>query len=83
MLVMSGQALEFYRDMVLDPNSLSERQFLNNLYYNYIHFSVRRIDIAIDDFNETPYFTPNQLLKICPEETLYIWKKHLLQYLRR
>ena len=34
MLVMSGQALEFYRDMVLDPNSLSERQFLNNLYYN-------------------------------------------------
>ena len=34
MLVMSGQALEFFRDMVLVPNSLSERQFLNNLYYN-------------------------------------------------
>ena len=68
MLVMSGQALEFFRDMVLDPNSLSERQFLNNLYYNYNHFSVRRIDIAIDDFNETPYFTPNQLLKICQKK---------------
>ena len=68
MLVMSGQALEFYRDMVLDPNSLSERQFLNNLYYNYNQFSVRRIDIAIDDFNETPYFTPNQLLKICQKK---------------
>lgn len=68
MLVMSGQALEFFRDMVLDPNSLSERQFLNNLYYNYNQFSVRRIDIAIDDFNETPYFTPNQLLKICQKK---------------
>lgn len=32
MLVMSGQALEFYRDMVLEPNGLTERQFLNNLY---------------------------------------------------
>ena len=51
MLVMSGQALEFYRDMVLDPNSLSERQFLDNLYYNYTRFSIRRIDIAINDFN--------------------------------
>ena len=38
MLVMSGQALEFYRDMILDPNSLSERQFLDNLYYNYNRF---------------------------------------------
>ena len=68
MLVMSGQALEFYRDMILDPNSLSERQFLDNLYYNYNRFSIRRIDIAIDDFNETPYFTPNQLLKICQKK---------------
>ena len=68
MLVMSGQALEFYRDMVLDPNNLSERQFLDNLYYNYNHFSIRRIDVAIDDFNETPYFTPNQLLKICQKK---------------
>lgn len=75
MLVMSGQALEFYRDMVLDPNSLSERQFLNNLYYNYNQFSVRRIDIAIDDFKSAS--------KDLSEETLYIWKKYLLQYLRR
>ena len=77
MLVMSGQALEFYRDMVLDPNSLSERQFLNNLYYNYIHFSVRRIDIAIDDFNETPYFTPNQLLKICQKKRFLYGKSKI------
>ena len=47
---------------------LTERQFLNNLYYNYNRFSIRRIDIAIDDFNETPYFTPNQLLKICQKK---------------
>ena len=65
MLVMSGQALEFYRDMVLTPKGLSERHFLDNLYSNYKSFSVRRIDIAIDDFNEVPYFTPNQLSKIC------------------
>ena len=65
MLVMSGQALEFYRDMVLTPKGLSERHFLENLYLNYKSFSVRRIDIAIDDFNEVPYFTPNQLAKLC------------------
>ena len=65
MLVMSGQALEFYRDMVLTQKGLSERHFLDNLYSNYKSFSVRRIDIAIDDFNEVPYFTPNQLAKLC------------------
>lgn len=68
MLVMSGQALEFYRDVVLTPKGLSERNFLDNLYFNFKGFSVRRIDVAIDDFNEIPYFTPNQLLKVCQKK---------------
>ena len=77
MLVMSGQALEFYRDMVLTPKGLSERHFLDNLYSNYKSFSVRRIDIAIDDFNEVPYFTPNQLAKLCKKNRFLYGKSNV------
>lgn len=77
MLVMSGQALEFYRDMVLTPKGLSERHFLDNLYSNYKSFSIRRIDIAIDDFNEVPYFTPNQLAKLCKKNRFLYGKSNV------
>ena len=77
MLVMSGQALEFYRDMILTPKGLSERHFLDNLYSNYKSFSVRRIDIAIDDFNEVPYFTPNQLAKLCKKNRFLYGKSNV------
>lgn len=76
MLVMSGQALEFYRNMVLTQKGLSERYFLDNLYSNYKSFSVRRIDIAIDDFNEAPYFTPNQLAKLCRKNRVLYGKSN-------
>lgn len=76
MLVMSGQALEFYRDTVLTPKGLSERNFLDNLYFNFKGFSVRRIDVAIDDFNEIPYFTPNQLLKVCQKKRFLYGKSN-------
>lgn len=77
MLVMSGQALEFYRDIVLTPKGLSERHFFDNLYSNYKSFSVRRIDIAIDDFNEVPYFTPNQLAKLCKKNRFLYGKSNV------
>ncbi|MDI6035571.1 replication initiation factor domain-containing protein [Streptococcus equi] len=68
MLVMSGQTLEWYRENILSVYALSEKDFFRNLVTNFSHYSIRRIDVAIDDFNEKPFFTPNDLLAICQKK---------------
>ncbi|HEM3611583.1 TPA: replication initiation factor domain-containing protein [Streptococcus suis] len=74
MLVMSGEALAWYREQVLEPKGISERELLHSLTITYEHFSIRRIDIAIDDFNEKPYFTPSQLLTVCQKKRYFYGK---------
>ena len=56
MLVMSGQALEWYRENILSVYTLSEKDFFRNLVTNFSHYSIRRIDVAIDDFNKKTIF---------------------------
>jgi phage replication initiation protein len=69
MLVLSGEALEFYRTEILAPSNLTIKDFLQNLFYVYQgKFKITRVDPAIDDWNEIPYFTPNQLTKICKKK---------------
>ncbi|MBO1102633.1 replication initiation factor domain-containing protein [Enterococcus hirae] len=69
MVVMSGKALTFYREEILAKQNCSFKNFLVNLFKNYEDkFKVTRTDPAIDDFNENPYFTPKQLLKICEQK---------------
>nr|WP_254006101.1 replication initiation factor domain-containing protein [Enterococcus faecalis] len=66
MLVMSGEALEFYRTEVLGKMKLTVKDFLLNLFQVYENqFRITRVDPAIDDWNTIPYFTPQQLMKIC------------------
>lgn len=66
MLVMSGEALEFYQTEVLGKMDLTVKDFLLNLFQVYENqFKITRVDPAIDDWNTIPYFTPQQLMKIC------------------
>ncbi|MCJ0537856.1 replication initiation factor domain-containing protein [Enterococcus cecorum] len=76
MLVMSGEALKWFRENVLYPLNLTEKQFLQNIINNnnLESFSVRRIDVAIDDLNDKPFFTPSQLLKVCQKKR-YVYGK--------
>lgn len=74
MLVMSGEGLAWYREHVLEPRGISERELLHSLFITYERFSIRRIDIAIDDFNDKPYFTPAQLLSVCQKKRYFYGK---------
>lgn len=66
MLVLSGEALEFYRTEILAPMELTVKDFLKNLFQVYDQrFKITRVDPAIDDWNQQPYFTPQQLMKVC------------------
>ncbi|HFE9851875.1 TPA: replication initiation factor domain-containing protein [Enterococcus faecalis] len=69
MLVLSGEALEFYRTEVLAPIKLTIKDFLQNLFLVYeTRFKIVRVDPAIDDWNTIPYFTPQQLMKVCKKK---------------
>lgn len=69
MVIMSGQALEFYRSEVLAKEQKSFREFLKQLFTDYSDvFSIKRADPAIDDFNFPSFFTPKQLLKVCEKK---------------
>jgi len=45
--------------------SCNLRQRFDYRGYEYLSYHVTRLDIAIDDFNEKPFFTPQQLYKKC------------------
>lgn len=69
MLVMSGEALDFYRKDILTKMKLTVKDFLVNLFQVYENqFKITRVDPAIDDWNKIPYFTPQQLMKICKKK---------------
>ena len=65
MIVLSGRACEWLRDVWLKPRKLSFKQFMKNLLIYEQSIMVTRFDIAIDDYNQPPFFTPTQLTKIC------------------
>ena len=68
LLIMSGTALEWYRNHILASLDLSEIDFIRHLNTNFEHFKLRRIDIALDDFNSPTFYTPNLLLKYCQKK---------------
>ena len=45
--------------------SCNQRQRFDYRGYEYLSYHVTRLDIAIDDFNEKPFFTPQQLYRKC------------------
>ncbi|OJG96573.1 hypothetical protein RV18_GL002079 [Enterococcus termitis] len=82
MLVMSGEALEFYRTEVLGQMKLTVKDFLLNLFQIYENqFKITRVDPAIDDWNTIPYFTPQQLMRICRKNDLFMEKAPILMYM--
>jgi len=68
MLVLSGKACEFLRDSWLSQKDLSFKTFMNNLLVYEELITITRLDVAIDDFNEIPFFTPTQLSRICQKK---------------
>lgn len=70
MLVMGGQAMQYFRNQVLLPNDMTEKEFLGHLLKfdkelsdSQRAISITKIDPAIDDYNTNPYFTPSQMSK--------------------
>ena len=68
MLVLSGSACEWFRENWLKQKKLSFKLFMKNLLIYKDMVTITRLDIAIDDFNEKPFFTPTQLTKICKKK---------------
>ncbi|MFP7470064.1 replication initiation factor domain-containing protein [Niallia taxi] len=68
MIVLSGSACEFLREVWLKQKKLSFKTFMKNLLIFEDRVTITRIDVAIDDFNQTPCFTPIQLTRICKKK---------------
>ena len=68
MLVLGGKACEWYREVWLKQKNLSFKTFMSNLLIYDEGIVVTRLDVAIDDYNEDPFFTPIQLTKICKKK---------------
>lgn len=68
MIVLSGSACEWLREIWLTPRNLSFKQFMKNLLIYEKSIMIVRLDIAIDDLNKKPFFTPIQLTKICQKK---------------
>ena len=60
MLVLSGKACDFLREVWLSQMNISFKTFMKNLLVYEKRITITRIDVAIDDFNEKPFFTPTQ-----------------------
>lgn len=70
MLVAGGSACRYIEDTVFKRNGYpSWKKFLKELLLTFEKLDTaidfKRIDLNIDDFNDTPYFTPAKLLKFC------------------
>lgn len=63
-LILSGEACTMYEHLL---NGLGEnwRMFFQRLCLYEGRFKVKRLDIALDDTNEIPFFTIQQLIKKC------------------
>src|SRR5699024_11138675 len=66
-LVFSGQACTTYEWIMLSYNAKANVfQELATRFYDYASqaaftFEIKRLDLALDDYNEVPYFTVNQI----------------------
>ncbi|HAP3762118.1 TPA: replication initiation factor domain-containing protein [Enterococcus faecalis] len=75
MIVFDGTGMTFLRDHFLQENNRTLKEFLKQIFSKERwRLKVTRIDATIDDFNEVPYFTPNQLLKICEKKQFFYGK---------
>jgi len=68
MLVLSGNACKWYREEWLKQKDQSFKTFMSNLLIYEEAITITRLDVAIDDFNKEPFFTPTQLTKLCKKK---------------
>lgn len=75
MIVIDGTGMGFLQEIYLPEKGITLKVFLKQLLSNKRwRMKVTRVDATIDDFNEIPYFTPNQLLKICEKKQFFYGK---------
>ena len=68
MLVLSGNACEFLREVWFKQIGISFKTFMKKILIYEDFITITRLDVAIDDFNEEPFFSPIQLTKICQKK---------------
>ena len=70
-LVLSGEGCTVY-EQLLHSMELTWRDFFQRLFYFFDgFFQVKRLDVALDDRNEQPYFTVKQLIGKCEKHQFY------------
>ncbi|MFV5898451.1 replication initiation factor domain-containing protein [Enterococcus faecalis] len=70
-LVLSGDGCTVY-ERLLNAMNFSWKEFFKRLFcYFDNRFSIKRLDIALDDRNEIPYFTVKQLISKCEKNMYY------------
>ncbi|EGP4958295.1 replication initiation factor domain-containing protein [Enterococcus faecium] len=75
MIVVDGTGMTFLRERFLQEREIGLKKFLNQVFSKeHWRLKITRVDPAIDDFNEVPYFTPNQLVKICEKKQFFYGK---------
>lgn len=67
---VSGTGCRYLENIIFKKKGCNDwREFfeelISNLDTNEHPIDFRRVDLNIDDFNDVPYFTPEQLLKYC------------------
>jgi len=70
-LIMSGDACTLY-EQFLDVTKTNWKQFFYKLFSQFDgRCKITRLDIALDDRNEIPYFTVEKLIKKCKQGRYY------------
>lgn len=70
-LVLSGEGCTVY-ERLLQAMELTWRDFFQRLFHYFDgFFQVKRLDVALDDRNEQPYFTVEQLIAKCEKKQFY------------
>lgn len=79
MLVLGGSACEWYREEWLRQENRSFREFMQHLHDYEELVTITRLDVAIDDFNPVPFFTPIQLMRVCQKKQFVYGKSMTYQ----
>lgn len=70
-LVLSGDGCTVYEQLLQAMNMTWHDFFKRLIQYYDSFFQVKRLDIALDDRNELPYFTVKQLISKCERKMFY------------